>query len=100
MQALPPQVLAYQGGYIFIASDEISCILSEGLLPCCTDTDCDEAILSASHDPHQFAYRPNRSTEDAISTTLYTVLTHLDQKLTYARILYIDFSSALIPSSP
>ena len=52
------------------------------------------ASLSASHDPYQFAYHPNRSTEDAISTTLQSVITHLDQKETYARILYIDFSPA------
>ena len=52
------------------------------------------ANLPAPHDPHQFAYRPNRSTEDAISTTLHSIITHLDQKVTFARILYIDFSSA------
>ena len=50
--------------------------------------------LPASLDPHQYAYRSNRSTEDAISTTLHTVLTHLEQRDNYARILYVDFSSA------
>ena len=50
--------------------------------------------LPASLDPHQYAYRSNRSTEDAISTTLHTVLSHLEQQNTYARILYVDFSSA------
>lgn len=50
--------------------------------------------LPASLDQYQFAYRPNCSTEDAISTTLHTVLTHLEQRNTYARIRYVDFSSA------
>lgn len=52
------------------------------------------ACLPASCDLLQFAYLPNRSTEDAISTTLHSVITHLDHKDTYARILYIDFNSA------
>ncbi|KAK3523086.1 hypothetical protein QTP86_013134 [Hemibagrus guttatus] len=42
----------------------------------------------------QFAYRPNRSMDDAITTTLHLSLTHLDNKDTYVRMLFIDFSSA------
>ncbi|KAK3560337.1 hypothetical protein QTP86_006326 [Hemibagrus guttatus] len=38
----------------------------------------------------QFAYRPNRSTDDAITTTLHLSLTHLDNKETYVRMLFID----------
>lgn len=52
-------------------------------------------------DPHQFAYRSNRSTEDAVSTALHSVLSHLDKKNTYARMLFFEFSSAfntVIPS--
>ncbi len=45
-------------------------------------------------DPLQFAYRPNRSTDDAISTTLHLALTHLENKESYVRMLFIDFSSA------
>ncbi len=45
-------------------------------------------------DPLQFAYRPNRSTDDAISSTLHLALTHLENKDSYVRILFIDFSSA------
>ncbi len=45
-------------------------------------------------DPFQFAYRPNRSTDDAISNTLHLALTHLEQKDSYVRMLFIDFSSA------
>ncbi|CDQ59754.1 unnamed protein product [Oncorhynchus mykiss] len=49
--------------------------------------------------PLQFAYRPNRSTDDAI--TLHTALTHLDKRNTYVRMLFIDYSSAfntIVPS--
>ncbi|KAK3508784.1 hypothetical protein QTP70_006020 [Hemibagrus guttatus] len=42
----------------------------------------------------QFAYRANRPTDDAISTTFHLALTHLDNKDTYVRMLFIDFSSA------
>ncbi len=45
-------------------------------------------------DPFQFAYRPNHSTDDAISTTLHLAFTHLELKDSYVRILFIDFSSA------
>ncbi|KAK1787477.1 hypothetical protein P4O66_002953 [Electrophorus voltai] len=41
-----------------------------------------------------FVYRSNRSTDDAISTTLHLALTHLDKKGSYVRMLFIDFSSA------
>ncbi|KAK1786349.1 hypothetical protein P4O66_018038, partial [Electrophorus voltai] len=50
--------------------------------------------LPASLDPLQFVYHPNRSTDDAISTTFHLALTHLDKKGTYIRMLFIDFSSA------
>ncbi len=45
-------------------------------------------------DPLQFAYRSNRSTDDAISSTLHLALTHLENKDSYVRMLFIDFSSA------
>jgi hypothetical protein len=45
-------------------------------------------------DPHQFAYRPNRSTDDAITIALDTALSHLDKRNTYVRMLFIDYSSA------
>ena len=32
-----------------------------------------------SLDPHQYAFRTNRSTEDAISTALHSVFTHLEK---------------------
>ena len=60
-----------------------------------------KSCLPTSLDPYQFAYRSNRSTEDAISTVLHLALTHLDSPKTYVRMLFIDFSSAfntVIPS--
>ncbi|KAL3042130.1 hypothetical protein OYC64_020140 [Pagothenia borchgrevinki] len=59
--------------------------------------------LPESLDPLQFAYRANRSTDDAIALTLHTALSHLDQRNrnTYVRMLFIDYSSAfntIVPS--
>ena len=45
-------------------------------------------------DPYQFAYRANRCVEDAVSLMLHHILNHLDSPNTYARVLFIDFSSA------
>ena len=45
-------------------------------------------------DPLQFAYRANRSVDDAVNIGLYYVLQHLDRPGTYVRILFVDFSSA------
>ncbi|KAK1795573.1 hypothetical protein P4O66_001069 [Electrophorus voltai] len=50
--------------------------------------------LPPSLGPLQFAYRSNRSTDDAISTTLHLALIHLDKKGTYVTMLFIHFSSA------
>ena len=51
-------------------------------------------IIPETVDPLQFAYRPNRSTDDAISIALHTTLSHLNKKNTYERTLLIDYSSA------
>ncbi len=53
-----------------------------------------KSCLPANLDPLQFAYKSNCSTEDAITTTLHSILSHLEAKNTYARVLFIDFSSA------
>ena len=45
-------------------------------------------------DPLQFAYRPGRGVADAVGTLLNLVLTHLEGAKTFARLLFIDFSSA------
>ncbi|KAI5619394.1 gastrula zinc finger protein XlCGF28.1-like [Silurus asotus] len=50
--------------------------------------------LPTTFDSQLFAYRSNRSTEDAVSMALHSVLTHLDKKNTYARMLFVYFSSA------
>jgi hypothetical protein len=52
------------------------------------------SILPDTLDPLQFTYRPNRSTDDAISIALNTALSHLDKRNTYVRLLFIDHSSA------
>ncbi len=56
--------------------------------------DCICSVLPASLDPLQFAYRSNRSTDDAIAFTLHTALSHLENKNTYVRRLLVDYSSA------
>ena len=58
-------------------------------------------IIPETLDPHQFAYRPNRSTDEAISIALHAALSHLDKRSTYVRMLFIDYSSAfntIVPS--
>ena len=52
------------------------------------------SILQDTLDHLQFAYDPNRFTDDAISITLHTALSHLDKRNTYARMLFNDYSSA------
>ncbi|KAK1788612.1 hypothetical protein P4O66_002697 [Electrophorus voltai] len=58
--------------------------------------------LPASMAPLQFAYRHNRSTDDAIAHLLHTTLTHLDKgRGNYVKMLFLDYSSAfntIIPS--
>ncbi len=45
-------------------------------------------------DPLQFAYRANRSVDDAVNMGLHYILQHLDKPGNYARILFVDFSLA------
>ncbi len=52
------------------------------------------SVLPASLDPLQFAYRSNRSTDDAMAFRLHTALSHLENKNTYVRMLFMDYSSA------
>lgn len=52
------------------------------------------SCLPKSLDPHQFAYRANRSTEDAVATALHAALSHLEQQGNYVRMLFVDYSSA------
>jgi hypothetical protein len=58
-------------------------------------------IIPETLDPLRFAYRTNRSTDDAISIALHTTLSHLDKRNTYVRMLFIDYSSefnTIVPS--
>ncbi|PIK41457.1 hypothetical protein BSL78_21686 [Apostichopus japonicus] len=60
-----------------------------------------KSLLPEGFDRPQFAYRTNRSVEDAISIWLHGTLAHLERKCSYARVLFIDYSSAfntIIPS--
>ena len=60
-----------------------------------------KSIIDPLLDQFQFAYRNNRSVDDAVAIGLFYVLKHLDSPNTYARSLFIDFSSAfntIIPS--
>ena len=57
-------------------------------------------IIPETLDPFQFAYRPNRSTDDAFSIALHTAFSHLDKMNTYVRILFIDYSSAFNTIGP
>jgi hypothetical protein len=58
-------------------------------------------IITGTMDPLQVAYRPKRSTDDAISISLHTVFSHLDKRNTYVRMLFIGYLSAfktIVPS--
>ena len=59
-------------------------IILSRLLPC----------ITPSMDKLQFAYRQNRSIEDAIITVLNYIYQHLDTSGSYVRALFIDYSSA------
>ena len=51
-------------------------------------------------DPLQFAYKKDRGTDDATLTLLHHAFTRLDHKGSFARILFIDFSSAFNTIQP
>ena len=55
---------------------------------------------SHCQDSLQFAYTAKRNTQDAILTLLHSLYQHLDQPKTYARLLFIDFSSAFNTLQP
>ena len=51
-------------------------------------------------DPLQFAYRTKRSVEDATLSMLNVILEHLERRGSYARILFVDLSSAFNTIQP
>ena len=57
--------------------------------------------ISPKFDCDQYAYKKNRSIDDALARLTHKTLQHLEKKNSYARILFIDYSSAfniIIPS--
>ena len=51
-------------------------------------------IIPDTLDALQFAYRPNSSTDDTISIAVHSALSLLDNRNTYKRMLFINYSSA------
>lgn len=52
------------------------------------------SLVKPHVDPHQFAYKAKRGTENAVACLLHTLLQHLDHASHYARVSFIDFSLA------
>lgn len=50
--------------------------------------------VSHSLDPLQFAYRCNRSTDDAVIALVHFISKHLEESTSCARLLFVDFNSA------
>ncbi len=44
--------------------------------------------ILATLDPFQYAYHQNRSTDDAVNAVIHAVLTHLEGRDTYVRMLF------------
>ena len=51
-------------------------------------------LVTPHLDSLQFAYKAKRGTEDAVACLLHLLLQHLDSPGNFARILFVDFSSA------
>ncbi|KAI3353238.1 hypothetical protein L3Q82_019779, partial [Scortum barcoo] len=80
--------------------------LTKQLPACCTYPHHDEVLQETGERPHHLQTPPhirptpvclpwpNRSTEDAICSALHLSLTHLEEKNTHLRMLFLDFSSA------
>ena len=51
-------------------------------------------MSSLKLDVYQFAYKQECSTDDAILCTLHCISKHLENTKAYARIVFVDFSSA------
>ena len=60
-----------------------------------------KTCLPQNFDQHQFAYRRNRSTADAVTTVLHAAANHGEGLGSYVRMLFVDYSSAfntILPS--
>ncbi len=51
-------------------------------------------------DPYQFAYKRQRGTDDSINSLVHLVIKHLENPRAYAKLLYVDFSSAFNTLQP
>lgn len=51
-------------------------------------------------DSFQFAYKERRGTVDAVNTVVHLILQHLENPNAYARLLFVDFSSAFNTLQP
>jgi hypothetical protein len=83
-----------------VFADIFNLSLSQSVVPTCFNEslvkDHVTSTLPDTLDPLQFAYRPNKSKDDAIAITLHTALSHLYKKNTNVRMLLIDYSSTFI----
>lgn len=68
---------------------------------------CFEKVIRTSllkqygeQDPYQFAYRPDYSTLDACTVLDYHLRKHVDCPANYAKVVFLDFSSAFNTISP
>ncbi len=59
-----------------------------------------KAEVASNLDPLQSAYRQGRGTEDAINSFMHLILKDLEDPKAYARLLFIDFSSAFNTIQP
>ncbi len=51
-------------------------------------------------DPYQFAYKRQRGTDDVINSLVHLVIKHLENPRAYAKLLFVDFSSAFNTLQP
>ena len=104
---LPGRVLkAYADQLASVFTDIFNLSLSESVIPTCfkqtTIVPVPKNKVTCLNDYRPVAlmavaYRPNRSTDDAISIALHTALSHLDKRNTYVRMLFTDYSSVITP---
>ena len=68
--------------------------LTSILMKCFEHIMKDRLLTFISLDENQFAYKQKRSTKDACLSLDYFLRSHLETSFSYARVLFVDFSSA------
>ncbi|KAK3525720.1 hypothetical protein QTP70_006752 [Hemibagrus guttatus] len=80
-----------------VFTDIFNISLSSTIIPTCLTTTIvpmpKTSTVLCLNDYCPFVYRPNHSTSDAITIALHLALTHMDNKDSYIRMLFTDFSS-------